>query len=520
MQAPWLVGGDLNIGRWFFEQGDGGPSHVGVISDCGPEQRDCLFHSPDLPVQRLRCHVGRYFSTAAADAISDAHNVVAAEVLLPSGHPNPPPLVAAAADACPATAEALAPTAHSPVAVSPVDLAREATAADARASGATLPELPATPAPSGAGSSADPPFAAGARMDAADASLDAIPATPGIPVVPSTAAAPRLHSETTPAAAARGDIAVPVRAVSPSRPGASSFRAGPLPTAADARVDKASEVRPPQPLAAAPRPHLHRPPEAEAIVSTASVSDVALLPTAADARTGTTTATPAIPPTRPVAAVARPDQDLPMDEEADSDMDPFRVSLMRRDPSMVLRPTTLLQLLPRPPDYSYPQLAWAYAFDGQEYTWDQFASFYGAADGDVQWSFACRVTHDVHRATIAVTFFRERLQTVADIAPAAGELLATLDQFLIDPRLPPVDMPQRVRHMLLQPLWVRRAALETGGYADAICMPEALCATTYINGRSGGWTQLCCLTNAGRAPSRSVGTGSHISRTHAVTQSG
>ena len=39
-------------------------------------------------------------------------------------------------------------------------------------------------------------------------------------------------------------------------------------------------------------------------------------------------------------------------------------SLLKRDPSTVLKPAALLQLLPRPPYYSYRGLAWAYAFDG------------------------------------------------------------------------------------------------------------------------------------------------------------
>ena len=183
--APWVVGGDLNIGRWLFERAEGGA--VGVISDCG-NQRDCLFHAPDLPLQSLRCPVGRYFSTAAVGSISDAHNVVAAEVLLPSRHLPPLPVIAKAADTRPATPatppEGLALTAHIPVAEPPLNVPSEAAAADARPSRLPVPELPTTTAPQGASASKDIPFAADARMQSADA----LPATLAMPEVSSNLA--------------------------------------------------------------------------------------------------------------------------------------------------------------------------------------------------------------------------------------------------------------------------------------------------------------------------------------------
>ena len=497
---PWVVGGDLNIGRWLFEHTEGGT--VGVISDSGNQRNhDVLFHSPDLPLQSLRCCVGRYWSTAGVTSISDAHNVVAAEALLPSAHLRPPPVVAEAADARPTTPatppEGLALTVHIPVTAAPLDHLSEAAAADTRPSRLTVPELPLTNTPSGVDSSEDP-FAADTRMETAGAPMDPTPTALSIPEVPSsTATAPLGLEATSPAAAAREDIPVAALAASSSVDTTPSLTTLPPPTAADARGYIDSEAAADARMDPTPTPSALPPPHFLAAaarlaqdvsmdrevptdqVPTAPSAKALSRPTAADTRMDTTPGTGTHPP-HPMAAVARPDGGLPTEEEADADMDPFRASLLDGDPSRQLNPAALLALLPRPPRYSFRDLAWAYGFDGQEYTWEQFVSFHGDAHVTAPWTFACRVTHDVHRATISVTFFRERLQTVTDIAPAAAELLTILDQFLIDPRLPPVDMPHRVRQMLLQPLWVRRAALETGGYADTIRMPEALCATTWM----------------------------------------
>ena len=484
LPPPWITGGDLNIQRWKVEQ----HARVGSVADSGAAGADLLFHSPDLPVQPLPCRVGRFFNR---ECISDAHNVVLAEVLLPEGPPPShrlpepsapasffPPLPAGGA-AAPAT----------PSGSIPADTQQPARDTQIGPEGSPPrrrlrdPSEPASFFPSlragGAAAPAPPTSAlpATTRVPAQNTQMPVSmpPASPGTsgcrdwpaPWLPSPATRAPLPAPPPSPSGSCGAVApaprpIPLSQCPPQPPPTPPTPTGSADAPPSADAHGTADAAPP---AADPAHSAHFVASPDSSSALAFVTPLAPL-TAADAR-GTATA------------------DLP--ETEGEEIHPLRAELLALATCRAVAPRDVLRLLPPPPSYTSFSLAWAWSVDGQQYTWPDFVEYYGPAKAEERWNFACKVTQEVHQATLSLVSLHERLRDIADTVPAVRDLADTVRLFLIDPALPPLDMPQRLRMLLLLPLWVRRHALESCGCADSERMSESMFTTTWLH-----WQRAWC----------------------------
>ena len=154
-------------------------------------------------------------------------------------------------------------------------------------------------------------------------------------------------------------------------------------------------------------------------------------------------------------------------------LDPFAERLLTLDAAAPLTPQALLTVLAPPPPYFYARLKLAYGFDGQKYTEAEMLQYYGPEHGPATWDLACRVTHDVNRAVIGLGYLNAHLGDVARLHATAAAVAEAVHSILLDPSLPDTPIEDRLRGLLLQPLWIRREALESRGHVG-LSLPATL----------------------------------------------
>ena len=465
--SSWLLGGDFNTEIWQMEQ-FAAPTRLLFVAD--PSQRmfrrDYVCHTTDMSVELLPCKVGHHYG-----GVSDAHNVVACSLLALFAGSVTARAVPAPPLPQPNTSVSRASLLSIPLTIPetvPPPPPRAQTPPPSSDSNSSVHESPrpspklqvCTPAPTPLPDSTPSPPVQSLPVDSEFNPQRGITESEGaawpppssdsvsariVPDNVSIESSDSVSARVVPDHVALGEDSVSARVVRRH-----------LPTAAAPFDDEASwhsassGVRS---CSTAPWTFVDVPPAS--VVSAASG-----FPPSAELLAAIHTDVSAQP--SPIAPAQLPLQQMD-NKDAALPLDPLAAQVLTLEADDFSTATTLLQMLPPPPEYPYQELAKAYSFDGHVYSYQEVIGHYGPQQGHAEWLFSCRVTHDVLSAIQTLGYVHARLSEVEALHPMATTLMTALRKILLPNDRAGVPSGIHLPKILVQPLWVRRKAFEADG---------------------------------------------------------